>query len=37
VGAAGAVAVLSPLGYRLVLRYPTGLLQMFFDLPWPLD
>jgi TctA family transporter len=37
VGAAGAVAVLSALGYVLVLHYPEGLLQILFDLPWPLD
>jgi TctA family transporter len=36
-GAAGAVAVLSTLGYLLVLRYPEGLLQMLFELPWPFD
>jgi hypothetical protein len=35
--AAGAMSVLSALGYVLVLRYPEGLLQMFFELPWPFD
>jgi hypothetical protein len=36
-GALGAIAVLSTLGYYLVLEYPRGLLQYLFDLPWPLN
>jgi TctA family transporter len=36
-GALGAIAVLSTLGYYLVLDYPRGLLQYLFDLPWPLN
>jgi hypothetical protein len=37
VGALGAVALLSTLGHFLVLRYPEGLLQYWFELPWPLE
>jgi len=37
VGAFGAVALLSTLGHFLALRYPQGLLQNMFELPWPLD
>lgn len=37
VGASGAVALLSALGYFLALRYPQGLLQNMFELPWPLN
>jgi putative tricarboxylic transport membrane protein len=36
-GALAAVAVLSLFGHLFVLEYPRGLLQHFFDLPWPLD
>jgi len=35
--ASGAVVVLSVLSYILVLDYPGGLLQYFFDMPWPFD
>jgi putative tricarboxylic transport membrane protein len=35
--ASGAVVVLSVLSYILVLDYPGGLLQYFFEMPWPLD
>ena len=35
--ASGAVLALSVLSYILVLDYPGGLLQHFFDMPWPLD
>lgn len=37
VGALGAIGVLSAFGHFLVLDYPKGLLQNFFDLPWPID
>jgi TctA family transporter len=37
IGALGAVALLSTLGYFLALLYPEGLLQHWFDLPWPLE
>jgi putative tricarboxylic transport membrane protein len=36
-GALGAVALLSTIGYFLVLDYPQGLLQSFVELPWPLN
>jgi TctA family transporter len=36
-GGLAAALMLSVLGYFLVLHYPQGLLQHFFDLPWPLD
>ncbi len=37
VGAVGAIAVLSVIGYFLVVDYPRGLLQAVIELPWPLD
>lgn len=37
VGALGMVAVLAAFGHFLVLQYPEGLLQHYFELPWPLD
>ena len=37
VGALCALALLSTLGHFLVLRYPEGLLQHWFELPWPLE
>lgn len=37
VGAFGAVALLSALGHFLALRYPQGLLQSMFEMPWPLN
>ena len=36
-GALIAVAVTSLFGHLFVLEYPTGLLQNFADLPWPLN
>ena len=36
-GALGAIALLSSLGYFLVLYYPRGLLQGLFELPWPFN
>jgi len=35
--ALGAVGVLSLLSHVLVLSYPTGVLQFFVDMPWPLN
>jgi hypothetical protein len=35
--ASGAIVVLSVLSHILVLDYPGGLLQHFFDMPWPLN
>jgi hypothetical protein len=32
-----AVALFVVLGHMLVLHYPEGLLQYWFELPWPLD
>jgi hypothetical protein len=37
VGGLGAVGLLSVFGHFLVLDYPKGLLQNFFELPWPID
>lgn len=37
VSALGAVVLFSVLGHLFVLQYPQGLLQSFFDLPWPID
>jgi len=36
-GALAAVAVMSLFGHFFVLQYPAGLLQHFFEMPWPLD
>jgi len=36
-GGAGFVLFLAILSDQLTLRYPTGLLQMFVSLPWPLQ
>ena len=36
-GALGAVTLLSVLSYVLVLDYPRGLLQVYFELPWPFN
>lgn len=36
-GALAAVAVMSLFGHLFVLQYPAGLLQHFFEMPWPLD
>ena len=36
-GALGAVLLLGTLGHLLVLDYPRGLLQNFFELPWPIN
>ncbi|MEM8947906.1 MAG: tripartite tricarboxylate transporter permease [Pseudomonadota bacterium] len=36
-GGAGFVLFLGILSYQLTLRYPTGLLQQFVTLPWPLQ
>ena len=33
----GAVTLLSALSYVLVLDYPRGLLQVYFELPWPFN
>jgi hypothetical protein len=33
----GAAAVLAGFGHFMVLDYPGGLLQHFFELPWPFD
>jgi putative tricarboxylic transport membrane protein len=37
IGALGAIGVLSIFGHFLILDYPEGLLQNFFDLPWPIN
>jgi hypothetical protein len=36
-GGAGFVLFLGILSHQLTLRYPTGLLQEFITLPWPLQ
>ena len=36
-GAIGAVLLLGTLGHLLVLDYPKGFLQNFFNLPWPIN
>jgi len=36
-GASLAVLLFATLGHFLVLDYPRGLLQMMFEMPWPLD
>jgi hypothetical protein len=37
VSSLAAVALFAALGHLLVLHYPQGLLQYWFELPWPLD
>ncbi len=37
IAALGACSVLGAFGYFLALSYPTGLLQMFVELPWPFN
>ena len=36
-GAIGAIIVLGTFGHVLALQYPRGLLQAFFELPWPFN